>query len=414
MRLLSKSWRSVFIRYVTPNVTGNLCSGWVPKHNLTMPKLLLSSALFFSGILFGANLHPETKQLTETERNFILVETLNRIQSDIASNPSLKDAVYQTLSKVRGTEAFVRIAKKFSIKDQDNELLDIALTNPGKDLGVEATLLILDHSNGSLFSAALSKTNGDAMKAVEVLGNANEKRVVSLLLPIITDDGRDNALRKAAIHALTQTQDGATHLLKLAKEGNLSNALKFTAGTELSSVRWAKIKAEAEKVLPPPQGKNTEPFPPLSTLYQMTGNRAAGEKVFFRETSMCSRCHEVRSKGGQIGPALTEIGTKLGRDALIEAILEPSAGISFGFEAFNITLKNGDEAYGLIASETEDDLAIKDLNGIVTRYKKSDIAKRDQLKSSIMPTGLQQTMSPQEFVDLIEFLSSLKRDEVKK
>ncbi len=72
-------------------------------------------------------------------------------------------------------------------------------------------------------------------------------------------------------------------------------------------------------------------------------------------------------------------------------------------------MKNGDEAYGLIASETADELAIKAVGGIVTRYKKSDIAKRAQQKLSIMPAGLQQTMSVQELVDLVEYLSSLKK-----
>jgi len=52
-------------------------------------------------------------------------------------------------------------------------------------------------------------------------------------------------------------------------------------------------------------------------------------------------------------PDLSEIGTKLGKDALLEAILEPSAGISFGFEAFDFALKDGDDAYGLIAARRQ-------------------------------------------------------------
>jgi len=98
---------------------------------------------------------------------------------------------------------------------------------------------------------------------------------------------------------------------------------------------------------------------------------------------------------------------------LIESILDPNAGISLGYESYSLELKSGDEAYGLLASDSADEVAIKDLKGIVTRYKKSEIASRRQMKTSIMPTGLQQGTTTQEFVDLVEFLSSLKKVEIK-
>ena len=50
----------------------------------------------------------------------------------------------------------------------------------------------------------------------------------------------------------------------------------------------------------------------------------------------------------------------------------------------------------------------KTIGGIVTRYKKSDIAARAQQKLSIMPAGLEQTMSAGDLVDLVEYLSTLK------
>jgi cytochrome c553 len=46
---------------------------------------------------------------------------------------------------------------------------------------------------------------------------------------------------------------------------------------------------------------------------------------------------------------------------------------------------------------------------VATRYKKSDIAKRTKQKLSIMPAGLQQNLSTQEIVDLVEYLASLKK-----
>ena len=80
-----------------------------------------------------------------------------------------------------------------------------------------------------------------------------------------------------------------------------------------------------------------------------------------------------------------------------------------GFETWHLDLKNGDEVFGLLASETADEIAMKDSKGVLTRYKKSEVAKREKLNTSIMPTGLQATMSTQEFVDLLEFLFAQKK-----
>src|SRR5262249_42247821 len=130
---------------------------------------------------------------------------------------------------------------------------------------------------------------------------------------------------------------------------------------------------------------------------------------FRRETVGCIRCHQINGEGVDFGPNLSEIGTKLGKDAIYESILDPSAGISFGYEAWQIELQNGDEVFGLIASETADEVAVKIQTRVVNPYKKSDVIKREKQKLSIMPAGLQQTMSTQDLVDLVEYLSSLKK-----
>ena len=136
-----------------------------------------------------------------------------------------------------------------------------------------------------------------------------------------------------------------------------------------------------------------------------------GAEVFARPTVGCINCHQVNGNGTDFGPNLSEIGTKLGKDAIYESILDPSAGISFGFEAWSIELKNGDENFGLITSETNDEISLKSQNGITTKYKKSDIAKRQKQTLSIMPAGLQLTMSTEDLVNLVEYLSSLKKKE---
>ena len=257
--------------------------------------------------------------------------------------------------------------------------------------------------------------------AVEALGrlqdvNLDEKPAIKAAVLRVLDKtrGTANFVKLVGQFKLTDQNAGLLEVAQKDPAGEagvdkLPENLKVTASSELNAARWPAIKAEAAKLLPAPVSQSADALPPVAELLKMKGDAANGAKIFARETTACSKCHQVRGAGVDFGPALSEIGTKLGKDALIEAILDPSAGISFGYEAWQIELKSGDEAFGLIASETADELAIKAQGGIITRYKKSDLAKREQQKLSIMPVGLQQTMTTQEFVDLVEYLSSLKK-----
>jgi putative heme-binding domain-containing protein len=373
----------------------------------------LFSYLLISGILQMAHGQPAaaTAKSSDAEKTAIAIEALSRLQGiDLNANPAIKNAVLKVLEKVRGTAQFVQIVKQFQIKDQNAGLLEVATTDPASEGGVEAIRLILASGDLDLLKRSLHSTNSTAAaKTTEALGNSHDKQVVPLLRDLLRESAADLATRKQAVRALAQTSDGAGELIKLAKEEKLADELKFTAGAALAGVRWPEIKFEAGKLFPSPQGFNAQPLPPVADLLKMKGNAGNGAKVFSRPETACINCHQVKGRGTEIGPNLSEIGTKLAKEALYEAILDPSAGISFGFEAHQLELKSGDEAYGLIVSETAEELALKDLKGIVTRYKKTEITKRQQSKLSIMPTGLQQTMSAQELVDLVEYLSSLKK-----
>lgn len=349
--------------------------------------------------------------LTDEERKAIAIEALTRLKgTDLNTNPSLKAAALKVLEWTHGTPDFVTIVRDFHIPGQNPGLLEVAVKNPEDSSGVEALRLIFASGDTGAIKNALDGTNPVvAAKTAEALGNTHDQQIVPLLLPLVTDAHCDLAVRKQAVRSLTQVQEGAAALLQLARQEKLPADVRFTAGMELNTVRWPELKAQAAQWLPLPQGRNTTPLPPVSELLKMPGNVQRGAQVFTRPEVGCINCHRVNEKGVDLGPALSEIGAKLGKDALYEAILDPSAGIAFGYEAWQLDLKSGDEAYGIIVSETTDEIVLKDAKAIATHIKKSDIAKRRQMKLSLMPAGLQQAMSTQDLVDLVEYLSSLKK-----
>ncbi|HZQ46087.1 MAG TPA: HEAT repeat domain-containing protein, partial [Verrucomicrobiae bacterium] len=342
-------------------------------------------------------------------RNAISLEVLNRLKNiNVEANPALKSTLLKALDATRGTTDFVELVRNFHLQGQNQGLLQIALQHPSDQSGSEAIKLVLESRDLALLDDSL-RAAASAPKLVQVLGIIGDGRIVPILQPIITDTNRDVALRRQAVRALCQNQKGAAELLQLAQESKLPADLKLTAAMELNRVRWPELKARAALLLPAPQLRNAEPLPPVTELLKQKGDAAHGAQVFSRPEVNCISCHRVNDQGVDFGPGLSEIGDKLGKDALYEAILDPSAGIAFGYEAWQLELKSGDEAYGIIVSETADELTIKDPKAIATRIKKSDITKRQQLKTSIMPAGLQQTMSTQDLVDLVEYLSSLKK-----
>jgi putative heme-binding domain-containing protein len=221
----------------------------------------------------------------------------------------------------------------------------------------------------------------------------------------------DPAARRQAVRSLARVQEGASQLIQLARDNKLPNDVKFVATVELNQVRWTDLRSSAAQALPLPQGRDSQSLPPLRELLRMRGDASRGARVLARPEVVCMTCHKINDKGAEVGPALSEIGAKLGKDALYESILDPSAGIEVGYEAWQITLKSGDDLVGIVKSDTEDELIIKDAKAITSHIKKSDIASRRQLKTSLMPADLQKAMSTQDLVDLVEYLSSLKKAE---
>jgi putative heme-binding domain-containing protein len=344
----------------------------------------------------------------DTSRSSVAVEALSRLENtNLEANPKLKEAVYRVLQQVRGTPDFVRLVKKFNLSDQETGLLEVATTLGGQDGGVEAVRLLLQQGRAQAVQDQLRGTNG-AAGLMQALGSVGDQRAVALMQPWIADSERDPTLRRLAVKGLVKYQEGAALLMRAASEGKLAEDLRFTAGSELSAVRWPEVRAAAAKLFPAMETGGGEKLPPLAELLKRKGDAEKG-KALFAGKATCATCHQVQGQGVNFGPDLTQVGTKLGKDALYESILDPSAGVSFGYESWLVILKSGDELFGIIASETETDLSIKAPGGVVSSYKKSEIEKRERQKLSVMPAGLQATMTVQEFVDLIEYLASLRK-----
>jgi putative heme-binding domain-containing protein len=340
----------------------------------------------------------------------VQLEALKRLQGvDLETNPTLKAAVLRILEATRGTPQFVELVEQFKLTGQSEGLLEVALKHPAEEAGVRAMRLILEAGDLALIRTVLEGSEPRSVACVQALGNTRLPTVNELVLPLLSRDSTSDAVRRETIKALAKNEPGAQQLLMLAKADRLEESLRLTAATALSQVSWADVRAAATEVLPLPRAGGDEVLPPISELMTRRGDPVNGRRVFFSDITACQRCHVVNGEGIAIGPDLSQIGDKLGKDALLEAILDPNNGIAFGYEAWTVTTTDDEEIYGLIVSETADELAVKDLSGIVHRIAKGRLADRVPSKFSLMPAGLQATMSVKELVDLVEYMSQLKK-----
>jgi putative heme-binding domain-containing protein len=143
----------------------------------------------------------------------------------------------------------------------------------------------------------------------------------------------------------------------------------------------------------------------MTALAGIKGNATNGRAVFTRG---CIACHKVGNGDGQdYGPNLAGVGAKMPRTKIIESIIDPNAEVDAKYASTRIVTVDGKTVTGLVVAENKTDLAIFD--GMMRRtIKLDDIDTRTVLKQSSMPEGQAAAMAPSEFVDLIEYLDSLK------
>jgi putative heme-binding domain-containing protein len=149
-------------------------------------------------------------------------------------------------------------------------------------------------------------------------------------------------------------------------------------------------------------------LPPIAQLASRQGNPEQGKKVF-DSSGTCAQCHQVQGGGKNVGPDLSEIGTKLSREAFYVSILEPSAGISHNYEAYVALLDDDSVVTGLKINETGDEVILRDAKGIDRKLAKKEIEEIKKSDKSLMPDNLHEALSEGDLVDLVAYLETLKK-----
>jgi putative heme-binding domain-containing protein len=139
-----------------------------------------------------------------------------------------------------------------------------------------------------------------------------------------------------------------------------------------------------------------------------SGNSANGERIFW---STCGTCHQVKGRGGHLGPELTRIASTQPREVLAKSIRDASATITTGYEPFTLTTRNGQQIRGVRKSEDVFSIQIMDTHERLQGYLKADLRDVTRERKSLMPDFGSETLNDRDLDDLLAFLSTLRSDD---
>jgi putative heme-binding domain-containing protein len=143
-----------------------------------------------------------------------------------------------------------------------------------------------------------------------------------------------------------------------------------------------------------------------SRVLAVTGDPAKGELLF--KSQSCVACHTTADGQRPKGPHLVDIGKRYKPDELIESILQPSAKIAQGYEAYHFSTVDGLVYTGFVVSESAAAIRIREASGVERALNRAEIEERTLQKLSVMPEGLMANLTPNQGADLLAYLLSLK------
>jgi putative heme-binding domain-containing protein len=347
----------------------------------------------------------EANDTGDLELNKLILNHLN--SQALKESKAAKNALTNVLRSVSGSEEYLTLVRRYGLNSENQHLLNLVISGENGSLSRNAAALLLDLKGGDLLRKSINNSDTvQAVKVINALGGIGSKQSLDILQNIAFSAAYDKNIRLKAATKFGASMGGEDRVLDLLQEKKISEELipYFVDGLKGAWRKEVYFKATAYL----PEGAKVvekKEVPKLEELSAMNNDVVKGKAVF---QAHCFICHQVNNEGFEFGPSLTEIGTKLPKEAILEAIVSPSAGISFGYETWELLMKDESIYTGIIANKTETDIDLLYPAGVKYAIKTSDVKSMKQLPASMMPTNMHENMSKQELANLLAYLSGLK------
>jgi putative heme-binding domain-containing protein len=130
-----------------------------------------------------------------------------------------------------------------------------------------------------------------------------------------------------------------------------------------------------------------------------------GKNMF--AASLCSSCHTMRGEGSNIGPDLTQIGTRFSAKDILEHTLDPNKEISDQYAATIFKMKDGSSILGRLINEDDAKYVVSQnpfSPQTLRDIRKADVVSIGHSQVSLMLPGLTNRLNDEELKDLIAYM----------
>ena len=187
----------------------------------------------------------------------------------------------------------------------------------------------------------------------------------------------------------------------LSRKGNDWRAFDVDASLKALGL-YDPANVQLTAVPMPPVPADAPKLPPVAEIARLTGDATQGEAAI----AVCYTCHHIGKTGADLGPDLTAFGKQQPAEVLINAIVNPSAEISHGFEGSEVQTKDGLIITGIVLSDG-DPLIIKSVGGLLQTVPQERIAAVKKMDRSLMYPPALLGLTPQAIADIVAYLRQL-------
>ncbi len=327
------------------------------------------------------------------------------------------DVLIQLLSN-KESEVRLHAAKasgKLKIEKASSQLLTRLKTDPTPEVRVEA-LNALAVLKGKQIDVAIKVALADKEKSVRVVGldllatmDIPKELMASLLTDVIntrTTEEKQAAITTLGTLPLQYSEKTFDQLLTKLEAKKLPAEVQLELADAIDSTHSKTLIDRFKKL-----SSNSSPDS-LKAAYAgalMGGDPRRGGQIFWsHQTAQCIRCHSFDDYGGSAGPRLNGVASRLTREQILEALIEPSVRIAPRFGSVTLELQNNKKISGILQEEKPNGFVLKIGDKPDTLILKTDVVKRINSTSSMPP--MIYLLTKKEIRDVVSFLATLKED----
>ena len=215
-------------------------------------------------------------------------------------------------------------------------------------------------------------------------------------------------LRDAVLSALLSSEPHASVLLDALERGWIApTELAPQRRARLTSHRNAAIQKRARGVFASlDAGNQMQSFERLrARVLGLTGDAMKGRPVF---SAHCATCHTFGGEGGTVGPDLSGIRNQPAEAILLHALM-PDFEITPGYEGYVVETRDGRTLVGRLVSEAPNSITLREPSSQEHVIFRSQVISMAVSRTSMMPAGIEGTLSAQDLANLIQYLKSEPR-----